>query len=195
MTLFCVHCPPHAPFAPRPLRPSPLYYPSLTPHMSERWVPFMFGLAGLIIGVGYPLLDDLVDGGSRPSGLADDRSSRSGGLAGDGLQQPGGGGRSQAAAGGGASAAAVAAAPSWPAVLLTISLFVFHYKLSAVLDAPLAGVPGAEDAVLAAAAVAMWRVLDGTPQVRLSIAHRIACCGPPRKRPPPHLPVHVCVCC
>jgi hypothetical protein len=30
--------------------------------------------------------------------------------------------------------------------------------MSAVLDAPLAGVPGAEDALLASAAVAIWRV-------------------------------------
>ncbi len=54
--------------------------------------------------------------------------------------------------------------PNWSKVLVTISLFVVQYKLSAVLDAPLIGYPGAEDAVLLAFGLAVWKTLDGTTQ-------------------------------
>lgn len=53
-------------------------------------------------------------------------------------------------------------APSWPAVLGCIAVFVSLYGASAALEAPLRAHQGALDVVLAAGAVAHWAVFDRT---------------------------------
>eukprot|EP00775_Hariotina_reticulata_P008940 gene8940-9117_t len=73
--------------------------------------------------------------------------------------------------------------PSWPAVLLCISLFVTQYGLSGSLEQTLLGatLPGttcpAEDLLLILYAVALWVLFDGTTQ-GFGLAALTAVCGP-----------------
>jgi hypothetical protein len=137
------------------------------------WTPLLFGVAGVIIGVGVPALDELAVARADPAAVA--------------------------RAGGGGSSGGSSAAPAWPAVLLCISLFVVQYWSSgwlqhALLDGAAAaggvdsaGSQGAaasavaaavavggstwpvEDGALLAAAVGMWAAFDRTPQVGLLV--------------------------
>jgi hypothetical protein len=149
------------------------------------WVPLLFGTAGVIIGVGTPLLDELAAAGqqrqqqpSGPGAAAAEANSSSGSGGGDKID--------------------AAAPPGWPAVLLCISLFVGQYWLSGWLEhallrdgggGELAGAAAAaagaanastwpvEDAVLAAAAASLWAGFDRTPQGAF-MAALTAACGP-----------------
>ncbi|KAG7670013.1 hypothetical protein KSW81_008153 [Nannochloris sp. 'desiccata'] len=104
------------------------------------WTPLLFGVAGVIIGVGLNSLDSYFDLERK----FDDNAHAVGGDGGGGL--------------------------SWSWVILGISAFVLQYWLSAVLESPLLGVnfPGtslpAEDVILAIAAVGSFFIFDMTPQ-------------------------------
>jgi len=149
------------------------------------WVPLLFGVAGVIIGVGVPVLDQLAAAASSQTPQQQQQQQQ---------QQ-----RQQRQL-----------APEWPAVLLCISLFVAQYWASgwlqhALLDggassslastaaasgtaaaaaaAAAAGAAAAastwpvEDGVLLTAAVATWAAFDRTPQGAL-MAALTAACGP-----------------
>jgi hypothetical protein len=111
-------------------------------------VPLLFGVAGLILGIAVPLLDEAADSSSSGSSASRMGLGRA----------------------------------SWGWVLLCISAFVVQYWLSGVLDAPLLGdtlvgpVPTL-DAVLAAYALAVWVVFDGSAP-GAAMAALTAVCGP-----------------
>lgn len=93
-----------------------------------RWVPLLFSIAGIILGVSHPWLDSQL-WADRPRGGSN---------------------------------------PSWPWVLLGISLFVAQYWASGVLEEPLMGqalgpLP-AIDVILLLTGVAHWWCFDGTRQ-------------------------------
>jgi hypothetical protein len=122
----------------------------------------LFGVAGLILGVSVPLLDDLAAGRTAADAPQQQQQQQSKQLLRMGLQQDG----------------------SWPWVLLCISLFVTQYWLSGVLEQPLLGQTLAEglgvptlDVVLLAYALLHWGVFDGTPQ-GFAMAALTAVCGP-----------------
>jgi hypothetical protein len=142
------------------------------------WVPLLFGVAGVILGVGTPVLDELSAARRREQRLS------SGGPPGQRAAGP-----PEVPSSAGADAAAVGA-PGWPAVLFCIALFVSQYWLSGWLEQHLLGAGGAasaaggaaaaggvaaagpppstwpvEDGVLLATAVALWAAFDRTPQV------------------------------
>jgi hypothetical protein len=91
------------------------------------WTPLLFGVAGVIIGVGLYSMDEYFNNQD------DDNSKESRSL-------------------------------SWRWVFLGIAVFVLQYWLSAILESPLLGIPGAEDGILAAAALASFFIFDKTPQ-------------------------------
>jgi Insulin-induced protein (INSIG) len=123
-----------------------------------RWVPLLFGLAGIILGVGVPLLDRVSAAGSARVGVGRHQ-----------VQQQ----------------LSLSPPPSWTAVLACISAFVLQYAASAVLEPQLHGVPvlhGAPelrvlDALLAACAATHWAAFDGTA-VGLGMAALTAVSGP-----------------
>lgn len=135
--------------------------PSPSTPSACRWVPPLFGLAGIIIGVSVPLLDRFIfkDQGTPTSGAA-------------------------VAAGPSSLQAA-----SWPAVLLCISLFVSQYGLSGFLerqltaslaDQSLLGLPASDvalSAILWAYAAAHLTAFDRSKSVLL-MAALTAVCGP-----------------
>jgi hypothetical protein len=130
----------------------------------HRWTPLLFGVAGLIIGVGVPLLDEAAAAGGGGA-HADTR------------------GQSSAASRCNRLATRMGLAPaSWGWVLACISAFVVQYYASAVLQGLLlgqtivGGVPTL-DAVLAAYALCVWLVFDATPQ-GAAMALLTAICGP-----------------
>ena len=131
------------------------------------WVPLLFGVAGVIIGVGVPVLDEVLAARGASGGTKAGRTA--------------------------AAAAPAVAPPSWPAVLLCIALFVIQYWTSGQLQAALwaggdnglslssGGGGGStwplEDAALLVWALAMWGALDATPQGAF-MAALTAACGP-----------------
>lgn len=137
-----------------------------------RWVPLLFGVAGLILGVSVPLLD----------GLAAEKTAAN-------VPQ-----QQQQQEGAGATAPTqqqqqpvvrmgVQQDGSWPWVLLCISLFVTQYWLSGVLEQPLlgqtlggSGVP-TMDVLLLAYVLMHWGLFDGTSQ-GFAMAALTAVCGP-----------------
>lgn len=118
------------------------------------WVPALFGLAGVILGLGYPLLDTLASTGTKGSS-----SSSSIGSSSDD-------------SGSSSGEAVEVARPGWLTVLLVISLFISQYWLSGQLTTGassstaqlLSQLPPqlpAVDLLLAAYGWAVWRVSDG----------------------------------
>lgn len=109
------------------------------------WTPLLFGLAGIIIGVGTPALDAFAAAKEEEKLLLHRN-----------ISQEGPSTRSME--------------PSWGWVFLGISAFVVQYWVSAVLDTPLQGVTvpwtavPAADVVLATGALATWAIFDATPQ-------------------------------
>jgi hypothetical protein len=78
----------------------------------------------------------------------------------------------------GARAPRLGAAPPWPLVLISIAAFVGTYYASAVGDGAAAlRVHGRLDALLAAAALLAWTLLDATPQ-GAAMAALTAAAGP-----------------
>ena len=133
------------------------------------WVPILFGLAGVILGVGHPALDAWEALRPQTSGDA------SGSVSGTGASVS----ESDAAFG---SQPRFGSDPPWPVVLLAVSLFVLQYAASGALEVPLLGqlLPGGVpvlDALLVATAVAHWRTFDATRQ-GLALACLTAVAGP-----------------
>ena len=121
------------------------------------WTPLLFGLAGIIIGVGTPALDTLASSStsSEPTTNIIDK---------DGDKED------RSLLWKGEQGSVHSMEPSWSWVCLGISAFVLQYWLSAILDSSWysVNVPGtavpAVDAVLALAALATWGVFDFTLQ-------------------------------
>uniref|UniRef100_A0A383W9M4 Uncharacterized protein n=1 Tax=Tetradesmus obliquus TaxID=3088 RepID=A0A383W9M4_TETOB len=166
------------------------------------WVPLLFGLAGLILGLAVPLLDEAAAAAAQQEGQKQQQQRLLGelfGLAGlilglavplldeaaaaaaqrGGQQQP----QQQRLLG---AAANAPLDPAWPAVLLCISLFVAQYGLSGILEQPTLGqtltlLPGTPiptlDTLLFTYAMLHWLVLDKTPQ-GFGMAALTAVCGP-----------------
>lgn len=150
----------------------------------------MSSSAGVIIGVSYPVLDELLVQQHQGQQAASVR------VQGEGLM-------------------AAPSTPSWPTVILAITLFVLQYRLSGFLEVPLLGEPdillpqnnlvapfcdctvligseirsdgectwvsvghhGLTDAILLAYGLVVWRCLDGTPQ-GLAMSCLTAVAGP-----------------
>ncbi|WIA14256.1 hypothetical protein OEZ85_002792 [Tetradesmus obliquus] len=126
------------------------------------WVPLLFGLAGLILGLAMPLLDEAAAAAAQQGGQKQQQQRLLGAAANAPLD------------------------PAWPAVLLCISLFVAQYGLSGILEQPTLGqtltlLPGTPiptlDTLLFTYAMLHWLVLDKTPQ-GFGMAALTAVCGP-----------------
>ena len=120
------------------------------------WVPILFGLAGIILGVSHPLLDGVIDSSSSYPSSSSSSSAR--------LQN------------------SQIKNPSWFLILFGIALYVLQYYISGVMEEPLLGdkllgVVPTIDVVLATAGGALWYILDKTPQGFL-MASLTAICGP-----------------
>ena len=117
------------------------------------WVPVLFGIAAVIIGLGHTLGDDVAVA------------------------------RQQAGAGSGRPPGSPRTGyePSWSAVALAITAFVLQYALSGALcyehSAWLEGTPLGLDALLAGLAFAIYAAVDGTEQ-GLVVAAACAVAGP-----------------
>jgi hypothetical protein len=125
----------------------------IQPRGGCRWVPVLFGIAGILIGVGVPLLDEALHVGSNTV----DTDS-----AGAWWQRP---------------------PPSWtvtwPGVMVCISCFVMQYALSGGLPhlLPASAPPVVDDAILLILALAVFATFDGTaPGAILALA---TCVGGP----------------
>lgn len=149
--------------------------PSAAAH-AARWVPLLFGVAGLILGVSVPLLDAMTAGDTQSAASTPQQPAAPSAVA---ASKPG----TPVAS---AAAVRMGLGPegySWPWVNLCISLFVLQYWLSGVLEQPLLGVTlgstavPALDVVLCAYALLHWVMFDrSTPGLAMSAL--TALCGP-----------------
>jgi len=146
----------------------------------HRWVPLLFGVAGLILGVSVPVLDEL----AAPKVDQQQQQQQQvgqGPLVGQGSPgtRPLPSSKSSAA---GSWPMGIQAA-SWSWVMLCISLFVTQYWLSGVLERPLldktlvSGSVPALDAVLCCYALLHWAVFDSSVQ-GFAMSALTAVCGP-----------------
>eukprot|EP00879_Flechtneria_rotunda_P019077 GHRR01020029.1.p1 GENE.GHRR01020029.1~~GHRR01020029.1.p1 ORF type:complete len:315 (+),score=64.10 GHRR01020029.1:533-1477(+) len=117
------------------------------------WVPLLFGVAGLILGVSVPVLDRIAAGQWQHQGQPD------------------------------CSATGPVPDPSWQTVLVSVSLFVTQYWLSGILEQPTLGqnlgntsIP-ILDTILASYALLNWALFDRTKQ-GIGMAALTAVCGP-----------------
>lgn len=144
------------------------------------WVPCLFGLAGIIIGLGYPLLDTLAQGQYMASNQAcSPPSSSTSSSASQTRQDSGGPEASQPAL----RLVSGSSPPPWLVVFLSIGLFVLQYWLSGELDQRFhcswSAVPSCPsiDVILLLYAALHWHVFDGSRQ-GLFMSTLTAVCGP-----------------
>lgn len=139
------------------------------------WVPLLFGVAGVILGVAHPLLDERLPQ-FRPRGTNETTAAAATAVVAAAVSASAAEIRSPSSGGQGGTSATTpntltGRETPWPIVLTCIACFVAQYGASGALEQPLMGVTlplsggvPALDALLAAAAVATWAAFDATPQ-------------------------------